>query len=304
MLSIIQLFPLILAQIYQMSGIKDYFSLVKISHTIFSMPFAMIGFFLAVKENEGEVNFIILFLVILSVLFARNAAMGFNRYVDREFDRKNPRTAIREIPRSVISPRSALLFVLLNSILFIVTTAFINTLCLILSPVALLVVLGYSFTKRFTYLSHIFLGLGLALAPIGAYLAVTGHFDAVPLLFSFCVLFWVAGFDIIYALQDIDFDRQEKLKSIPASIGPLNSLILSAFFHVIALLMIIVAGLTGPFDFLYWIGLVIFSVLILYQHLIVRPNDFSRVNLAFATLNGFASILFAAFTILDLYTKQ
>src|SRR3989339_1746603 len=144
-----------------MSGIKDYFSLVKISHTIFSMPFAMIGFFLAVRGNEGNVNYIILFLVVLSVLFARNAAMGFNRYIDREFDKKNTRTAIREIPRSIISPRSALLFVILNSILFIATTAFINTLCLFLSPVALLVVLGYSFTKRFTYLSHVFLGLGL-----------------------------------------------------------------------------------------------------------------------------------------------
>ena len=136
-----------------MSNIKDYFSLVKISHTIFSIPFAMIGFFLAVRENVDRFDFIILFLVILSVLFARNAAMGFNRYVDREFDQKNPRTALREIPRAIISPRSAMLFVILNSVLFIITTAFINSLCLILSPIALLVVLCYSFTKRFTYLT-------------------------------------------------------------------------------------------------------------------------------------------------------
>lgn len=286
-----------------MSGIKDYFSLVKISHTIFSMPFAMIGFFLAVTDNDGYIDYIILFLVILSVLFARNAAMGFNRYIDREFDRKNPRTAIREIPRAIISPRSALLFVILNSILFIVTTAFINTLCLILSPIALLVVLGYSFTKRFTYLSHVFLGLGLSLAPIGAYLAVAGKFDLLPLLFSFCVLFWVAGFDIIYALQDIDFDRKEHLKSIPATMGPRNSLILSGFFHFTALGMLVAAGFTGPFDLLYWTGLGIFTLLILYQHLIVNPHDFSRVNLAFATLNGFASLLFACFVITDLYVK-
>lgn len=284
-----------------MSGIKDYFSLVKISHTIFSMPFALIGFFLGVKETNGEFDYMILFLVILSVLFARNAAMGFNRYIDREFDRKNPRTAIREIPRAIISPRSAMLFVILNSIFFILTTALINSLCLLLSPVALLVVLGYSFTKRFTYLSHVFLGFGLALAPIGAYLAVTGHFDLLPLLFSFCVLFWVAGFDIIYSLQDIEFDTQERLKSIPVSMGPRNSLILSAFFHLVALTLLVVAGITGPFDLLYWTGLGLFTLLLVYQHLIVKPTDFSRVNLAFATLNGFASILFAVFVIGDLY---
>ncbi|MFH1297249.1 MAG: UbiA-like polyprenyltransferase [Bacteroidota bacterium] len=283
-----------------MSGIKDYFSLVKVSHTIFSMPFAMIGFFLAVRINDGMIDYIILFLVILAVLFARNAAMGFNRFIDREFDLKNPRTAIREIPRAIITPRSALLFVILNSILFIATTAFINTLCLVLSPLALLVVLGYSFTKRFTYLSHLFLGLGLALAPIGAYLAVANRFDLLPLLFSFCVLFWVAGFDIIYALQDIDFDRREKLKSIPASMGARNSLVLSAFFHLIALMMLVLAGVTGPFDLIYWIGLGIFTLLVIYQHLIVKPTNFSRVNLAFATLNGFASILFACFVIVDL----
>ncbi|MBL7138042.1 MAG: UbiA family prenyltransferase [Bacteroidales bacterium] len=286
-----------------MSGIKDYFSLVKVSHTIFSMPFAMIGFFLGVRENDGTIDYIILVLVILAVLFARNAAMGFNRFIDREFDRKNPRTAIREIPRAIITPRSALLFVILNSILFIATTAFINTLCLILSPIALLVVLGYSFTKRFTFLSHVFLGLGLALAPIGAYLAVAGRFDLLPLLFSFCVLFWVAGFDIIYALQDIDFDRREKLKSIPASMGARNSLVLSVFFHLVALFMLVMAGVTGPFDLIYWIGLAIFTLLVIYQHLIVKPTDFSRVNLAFATLNGFASILFAAFVIANLYMK-
>ena len=286
-----------------MSTIKNYFSLVKISHTIFSIPFAMIGFFLAIRENVKSIDFIILFLVILCVFFARNAAMGFNRYIDREFDQKNPRTALREIPRAIISPRSALLFVILNSVLFIITTAFINPLCLILSPVALLVVLGYSFTKRFTYLSHVFLGLGLALAPIGAYLAVTGEFALLPLLFSFCVLFWVAGFDIIYALQDIEFDRNENLKSIPVTMGARNSLILSAFFHLIALSMLIAAGIIGPFDIVYWIGLGIFTLLITYQHLIVKPSDFSRVNLAFATLNGIASVLFACFVIADLFVK-
>jgi 4-hydroxybenzoate polyprenyltransferase len=284
-----------------MAGIQNYFSLVKISHTVFSLPFALIGFFLAAGEHTGDISFRVLSLVILCVLFVRNAAMGFNRYADREFDRANPRTALREIPRTIISPRSALWFVVLNSALFIATTAFLNTLCLILSPVALLVVLGYSFTKRFTALSHLFLGCGLALAPIGAYLAVTAHFAFLPLLFSFCVLFWVAGFDLLYALQDMDFDRSRNLKSIPASIGAKGSLILSTGFHLIALLLLVLAGIVRPFGILYWAGLAIFTLLIIYQHLIVKPSDFSRVNLAFATLNGVASIVFGGFVIADLY---
>ena len=284
-----------------MSGIKDYFSLVKISHTIFSMPFALIGFFLGLKQNEEPVDLLTLFLVILSILFARNAAMGFNRYIDREYDKRNPRTAIREIPRNSISPRSAMLFVVLNAVLFIATTAFINNLCLILSPVALGVILGYSLTKRFTFLSHIFLGLGLALAPIGAYLAVTGQFALLPVLISICVLFWVAGFDIIYALQDIEFDQAENLRSIPASVGAAKALWLSALFHIMAVGILLVAGLTYHFGWLYWTGLILFGLLILYQHLIVTPTDISRVNLAFATLNGFASVVFAIFVIADLY---
>jgi len=246
-----------------MAGIRNYFSLVKISHTVFSLPFALIGFFLAAGEHTGDISFRVLTLVILCVLFVRNAAMGFNRYADREFDRANPRTALREIPRTIISPRSALWFVVLNSALFIATTAFLNTLCLILSPVALLVVLGYSFTKRFTALSHLFLGCGLALAPIGAYLAVTAHFAFLPLLFSFCVLFWVAGFDLLYALQDMDFDRSRNLKSIPASIGAKGSLILSTGFHLIALLLLVLAGIVRPFGILYWAGLAIFTLLII-----------------------------------------
>lgn len=284
-----------------MSGIKNYFALVKISHTIFSLPFAMIGFFLAVHEREAPIDYFQLVLVVLCVFFARNAAMGFNRYLDRDIDKKNPRTAVREIPRSLISPKSALHFVILNALLFILTTSFLNLLCLILSPVALFVVLGYSFTKRFTFLSHLFLGLGLALAPIGAYLAVAAQFDGVALLFSGCVLFWVAGFDIIYSLQDYDFDKEQKLKSIPVSVGKRNALWLSVFFHLIALLLIVVAGMMLPFHWISWIGFGVFTLLITYQHLIVRPNDISRVNLAFATMNGMASVLLACFILADLY---
>ena len=283
------------------SNISKYMSLVKIHHTIFSLPFALIGFFLAIKVQGDNINLRLLLLVILCILFARNAAMAFNRYVDREFDKKNPRTALREVPKEIIMPRSALFFAVLNAIAFIITTSFLNLLCLLLSPVALFVVLGYSFTKRFTYLSHLFLGMGLALAPIGAYLAVTGQFNFLPLIYSFCVLLWVAGFDIIYSLQDIDFDKSENLKSIPARIGIRRALWLSALFHLISVVLIIIAGLIYPFNWLYWTGCAIFTFLIIYQHLLVKPGDLSNVNLAFFTLNGIASIIYATFVIADLF---
>jgi len=283
-----------------MSRIKDYFSLVKIHHTVFSLPFALIGFFQGYRDNGDTVQIKVLLLVLLCVFFARNAAMGFNRYVDREFDRHNPRTALREIPRNIISPRSALWFVILNAILFIVAAGFLNLLCLILSPVALFVVLGYSFTKRFSNLPHIFLGLGLGLAPIGAYLAVTAQFAMIPVLYSFAVLFWVAGFDIIYALQDIDFDQSQKLRSLPAWLGKKKSLLLSSLFHLFTVLFISIAGVMGSYQWLFWAGAGVFTLLIIYQHLIVSPADLSRVNLAFFTLNGIASIIFACFVIADI----
>lgn len=285
------------------STISNYFSLVKIHHTIFSLPFALIGFFLAVNEKNENINLRLLLMVVLCVLFARNAAMGFNRYVDREFDKKNPRTALREVPKEIIKPQSALFFVILNALFFIITAGFLNFLCLMLSPVALFIVLGYSFTKRFSYLSHLFLGLGLALAPIGAYLAVTGHFTILPVLYSLCVLLWVAGFDIIYALQDIDFDKSENLKSLPARIGIPRALTISALFHFVSVLLIILAGLIYPFHWLYWTGCAIFTILIIYQHLIVKPNDLSKVNMAFFTLNGIASIIYATFVIADLFMR-
>lgn len=283
------------------SKIKDYFSLVKINHTIFSLPFAMIGFFLALHNGPYNLNFRLLILVLLCVLFARNAAMGFNRYIDREFDKKNPRTAQREIPSNVISPGSALLFVIINAILFMVASYLINFLCFVLSPVALVVVLGYSLTKRFTWLSHVVLGTGLALAPIGAYLAVTARFDILPLIYSFVVIFWVSGFDILYALQDMEFDRNESLKSLPAKLGQRNALAVSLLFHAIAIALVIAGGFIGNFHLLYWIGAATFSCLLVYEHLIVKPTDISRVNLAFATMNGMASVIFACFVIADLY---
>jgi len=285
------------------SKVSDYFSLVKISHTVFSLPFALIGFSLAIHET-GDPHYIrLLVLVLMCVFFARNAAMGFNRFVDREIDRKNPRTALREIPKKIIRPGSALLFVLLNAGLFIAAAYLINLLCFFLAPVALLVVLGYSFTKRFTFLSHVILGLGLSLAPIGAYLAVTGHFAVLPVIYSGIVIFWVAGFDIIYALQDVEFDKTEKLRSIPESFGDRNALMVSALFHFFAIAMTVFAGWLGNFHGLYWIGAAIFSIILIYEHLIVKPSDLSRVNIAFATLNGMGSVIFAFFVMLDIFIR-
>lgn len=238
------------------------------------------------------------------MVFARSAAMAFNRYADRDIDEKNPRTALREIPAGVISPENALYFIIVNCLLFILTTYFINSLCFYLSPIALFVVLGYSLTKRFTALCHFVLGIGLALAPIGAYVAVTGVFDQTSLIavtYSFVVLFWVAGFDIIYALQDEDFDKSLGLNSIPASLGKKRALMLSNVLHIISATLVIGASIQSQGGIYQWIGTGIFVGLLGYQHFLVKPNDLSKVNLAFFTTNGIASAIFGILVIIDLF---
>lgn len=314
-----------------MTKFKNYLSLIKFSHTIFAMPFAMIGFFVGCFYNywggmlsrtgQGNLNMtaglapgiegerrlswqtigIKLFLVILCMVFARSAAMAFNRYLDRRFDALNPRTAIREIPKGIITPKSALIFTIVNCLLFVTTTWFINPICFYLSPVALAVVLGYSYTKRFTPLCHLVLGLGLSLAPIGAFLAVTGHFSLLPVLFSLAVIFWVSGFDIIYALQDVDFDQSQQLYSIPAWLGKARALRFSEILHLLSAAAVVTAGIVGHFGMLYLFGIVVFCGCLFYQHSIVKPHDLRRVNLAFMTANGIASVVFALFVIGDLF---
>lgn len=273
------------------------------------MPFAMVGFFLGVRSFETELinepwylqYGRLLILVVLCMVFARNAAMAFNRYLDRHFDAKNPRTAIREIPAGILKANNVLLFTIINCLLFITTCYFINKLCFYLSPIALIVILGYSFTKRFTPLCHLILGLGLSLAPIGAYLSVTGEFDFLPLLFSLTVLFWVSGFDIIYALQDEEFDKENKLFSIPAALGKANALAVSRLLHLLTSIVVIYTGWTGEFGMFYWTGAFIFIGMLFYQQSVVKPNDLKRVNLAFMTSNGIASVVFAIFVITDMY---
>ncbi|MEO5673081.1 MAG: UbiA-like polyprenyltransferase [Chitinophagales bacterium] len=280
---------------------KQYLSLIKFSHTVFALPFALIGFFFAVWQEGYSFSIKTFLLVLACMVCARSAAMGFNRLADLKYDRQNPRTAQREIPAGVIPEKGAFIFVIACCAGFIISTYFLNTVCFFLSPVALIVVLGYSYTKRFTHLSHFFLGLGLALAPIGAYLAVTGEFQLLPVLLGISVLFWVSGFDIIYSLQDEEFDRYQKLFSVPVWLGRRNALMLSTILHFFCAVCLLLVAVIGGFHVWYWIGFIIFLSLLIYQHLIVKENDLTRVNHAFATTNGVAGILFSIFVLIDLF---
>ena len=284
------------------AGIKDYLSLVKFSHTVFALPFALTGFFYASIGDDFGFSWVILVEVLLCMVFARSAAMAFNRYLDSDIDTANPRTAeVREIPRGVIRRKQALVFVIINSALFILTTYFINQLVFFLSPIALFIILGYSYTKRFTAFCHVVLGLGLSLSPIGSYLAVSGQFDLVPVLLSLAVLFWVSGFDIIYSMQDRDFDREMGLFSIPVVLGGKNALRLSNALHFASAICVLWAGMRGDFGWFYFAGALIFLALLMYQHTLVSEDDLSRINIAFFTTNGIASIVFGVFAILDLF---
>jgi len=285
---------------------KKYLSLVKFAHTIFALPFALLGLFLGFKYmdvNQIEPDkpyWLSFILVVLCMVFARSAAMAFNRWIDRDIDAKNARTQQREIPSGAVTPRQAAFFVIMNSVLFWATTWFINPLCFFLAPVALLVILGYSYTKRFTALCHLVLGLGLALAPVGAFIAVTAQFQWEPIILGFVVLTWVSGFDIIYALQDDEFDRSLDLYSIPVLLGKDRALLVSTLLHFFSTGMIILFGIMMQVGWIYWIGASIFIVLLAYQHVLVKPHDLSKVNLAFFTTNGIASVIFGAFAIGEL----
>ncbi len=287
-------------------SLNSFLSLVKFSHTVFAMPFAMLGFFVALHHDGIQpVLFRELGLILLCMVTARNAAMAFNRWADRLIDSRNARTAMREIPAGVISAKSAVIFIVINSLIFVASAWFLNPLCFLLSPVALAIVLGYSYTKRFSWLCHVFLGLGLSLAPVGAYVAVTGHFDLLPVLYGIAVIAWVAGFDVLYALQDIEFDQSEQLYSIPARFGIRKAMAISSVLHVLSAVCILACSwiLYVDFGLQYWMfaGTAGFIFLLAYQHWIIRDNHLERINLAFFTTNGIASILLASLTIIDFY---
>ncbi len=268
------------------------------------MPFAFIGFFLAISTTNYPFSWMNLVFMILCMIFARNAAMAFNRYLDRNFDAKNLRTAVRDIPAGKIKAINALLFTLINCVLFIFTTYFINTLCFYLSPVALTVILGYSYTKRFTPLCHLILGIGLGLAPLGAYLLVTGEFALLPILFSLAVVCWVSGFDIIYSLQDEEFDKQHNLYSIPSVLGQKKALLVSSILHSCSVIFIILPVFLTALGWFYYLGVCFFIGLLIYQHRLVKPNDLTKVDRAFFTTNGVASVIFAVCFLLDVYFRS
>ena len=274
--------------------------LVKFSHTIFAMPFALMAFVFALKTTEAQFSWILLLQVVGCMVFARNVAMGFNRWADHKIDGENPRTATREIPAGKISPKSAMTFVVINALLFIVVSSSINLLTAVLSPVALIVVMFYSYCKRFTSLAHIVLGLSLGIAPSAAYIAVTGTLTFAPCLITLLVLTWCGGFDIIYALQDLDFDRQRGLHSIPVRFGVRGALYISIALHATSIATLILFALSCPQGWLLWTGVALFSLCIIVEHILVTPTKQRSIGIAFGTLNGIASLTLATFTILQL----
>lgn len=283
-----------------MSSIKDYFGLVKFAHTIFALPFALIAFTFAVTTADAAFSWLLLAQVVLCMIFARNVAMGFNRWADRRIDGQNPRTAGREIPAGKISPKGAMVFVVANAVLFIATASSINLLTAILSPVALAVVMFYSYCKRFTSLAHLVLGLSLGIAPAGAYIAATGTLTLAPCILSLLVMTWCGGFDIIYALQDADFDRKNNLHSIPARFSTAVSLYISIALHIVSVVSLIVFATYCPQSPILWIGVTLFCAIIALEHILVTPSRQKNIGIAFGTLNGLASLTLAGFVIVDL----
>ena len=284
-----------------MAKFSDYLRLVKFSHTIFAMPFALLSFTYAwMTAQHDSVLWIVLLQVVACMVFARNVAMGFNRWADRKIDAENPRTANREIPAGVISSRGAVIFIIINALLFIATTITINPLCAWLSPVALFVVMFYSYCKRFTALAHIVLGISLGIAPVGAYIAVTGTVVAECWLLAAVVTTWCAGFDIIYALQDAEFDRKRGLHSIPSHFSATTSLVISALLHLASVALLVWFALSQPHTWLLYVGCALFAAILALEHYLVTPTKQRNIGIAFGTLNAMASMSLAVCLIANL----
>jgi 4-hydroxybenzoate polyprenyltransferase len=284
-----------------MAKLTDYLRLVKFSHTIFAMPFALLSFTYAWLTTDHSSNiYLLLAQVVGCMVFARNVAMGFNRWADRDIDAENTRTREREIPAGVISPRGAVWFIVINAALFIVLAALINPLCGWLSPVALAIVMFYSYCKRFTSLAHLVLGLSLGIAPVGAYMAVTGTSSWECWLLALIVMTWCSGFDIIYALQDAEFDRERGLHSIPAALGTRGALVVSALLHIASIALLVIFASYQPQTWLLYVGCSIFALILASEHYIVTPTKQRNIGIAFGTFNALASVSLATFLILNL----
>ncbi len=277
-----------------------YANLVKLPHTLFALPFAMVGVVLA--SYVKDVTAVMILWVAIAFTSARFAAMAFNRIVDRRIDALNPRTSKREIPAGIIGVHEARIAVVVASSLFLVAAWRLNPLCLLLAPFALVWVLGYSYTKRFTRWAHVVLGIGLGIAPVGGYLAVTGAWSdpwwMLPVLAA-SVMTWVAGFDVLYALQDVAFDRQTGLHSIPAAVGEARALIVARVFHSLTVIALGAVGTAVNAGWLYWLGVAVVAALLLYEHSLVRADDLSKLDAAFFTMNGIISIAFFGFVLAE-----
>ena len=282
------------------SRLVRYVNFVKLPHTVFALPFALVGATLA--SFSHAVSAATLGWIVLAFTAARFAAMGFNRIVDRQIDAKNPRTARRELPSGILGVREAAIAVIIASALFVFAAWQLNPLCAMLSPIALGWVLWYSYTKRFTHWSHVVLGVGLAIAPVGGYLAVAGTWSTpwwMLLALAAGVSSWTAGFDILYALQDEDFDRAEKLHSIPVMFGRRGALAISRGLHVVTIVSLAAVGMAVPVGFLYAAGVVVAAALLLYEHSLVRGDDLSKLDAAFFTMNGVISLTFFGFVLAE-----
>jgi 4-hydroxybenzoate polyprenyltransferase len=287
--------------------IRSYGRLIRFSHTVFALPFALASVVLAWPRHPVTLRS--LGWILVAMVAARSAAMGFNRLADKKFDALNPRTSSWELPKGKVKVWEAILLTAVTALLFVYAAYRLNPLCFALSPVALAIVFFYSLTKRFTWASHLFLGLALSLAPMGAWLAISGAPSSpaelvIPLSLGLAVLFWLAGFDIIYSLQDYDFDRSHGLYSIPAQFGVAWGLRLSSLFHVMTVMFLLLVGLSAGLGIVYWAGVAAVSLILVWEHRLVRPDDLSRIDKAFFDLNAYVSLGYFLTTLADVFLNS
>ena len=273
-----------------------YLRMIKFPHSIFALPFAFTG---AVIAAEGIPSLREIVWITVAMVGARSGAMGLNRVIDRKIDRENPRTKNRELPKGEIRLSEAILFTGVSIAIFIFAAYMLNPLCLKLSPIALAVLFIYSYTKRFTWTTHFVLGLALSAAPLGAWIAVRGTFDTEIIPMGIAVIFWLAGFDTLYALQDIEFDKSHGLYSIPKRFGIKNALLLARLFHLITFIMLITTGVLFKVGIFYWLGMIIVAGLFIYEHSLVKQSDLNKLDIAFFNMNGYISITVFIFTLMD-----
>lgn len=281
-----------------LAKLKIFLEMIKFSHTIFALPFALTGALLAARglPSAGQ-----LFWIVMAMVGARTAAMAMNRLIDAEIDGRNPRTASRAIPAGLLSRGVVALFIVLSLLLLLYSAYRLNPLCVKLAPVAIFFLLLYSYCKRFTSLAHIVLGLCLAAAPVGAWVAIRGEVSLPPVLLGLAVLFWVAGFDILYALQDLEFDRQAGLHSIPVKLGVGGSLVLARLFSIFMILLLVGTAVSLQLGALFYCGIAASSALIAYEHWLVRDGDLGKLDLAFFTMNGYVSVIILAATTAEIF---